>query len=268
MKATITGYIVLAWAITYTAFAQNIPSKPVPPRLVNDFAGFLSPDEQSKLEYKLVSFDRKTSTQIVIVTVSSFDGYPAAEFATRIGHEWGVGSQRFDNGFVLLIKPKTSAEQGEVFIATGYGVEGLVPDAIAKRIVEAEILPRFRSGQYYEGIDEAVNTLMSLTQGEFTAEEYYKSTSSPGGALGIGLVFFLIFLFIILSVVGRSRVYSPGHKLPFWALMALLGSMKGSQRGSWGDFSSGKGGFGGFGGGGFGGFGGGGFGGGGAGGRW
>jgi uncharacterized protein len=266
--------MLTALAVNLSSFSQSLPEKPVPPRLVNDYVGFLTADEQSRLESKLVEFDRKTSTQIAVVILNSLDGYPVSEYAALLGKKWGVGQGDFNNGFILLIKPKQQNEKGEVAIATGYGVEEFVPDAIGKRIIEVEILPSFREGKYYEGIDKAVDRLISLTEGEFAAEEYNKSTRAEGKGMGIGIFIFILLLVFIFSRVGRSRAYTPGRSLPFWAFLALMGSMKGSHKGQWNDFSSGRGSFGGFGGfgggggGGFGGFGGGSFGGGGASGSW
>jgi uncharacterized protein len=253
--------------ISQLAFSIAIPEKPNPPRLVNDMAGMLSIEEASFIENKLVEFSRQTSTQIVVVTVKTLNGEDKAMVATEIGQKWGVGQKGFDNGIVLLIKEKTADSKGEVFIATGYGLEGVIPDATAKLIVENEILPQFRQGNYYGGVDSALNVLMKLSLKEFTAKEYEKKVGNkraPFGALFIIVV--IIFVIInIMSSANNVRRRTIGRDIPLWMLIGMLGS--GSRRGgSFGDFSSGSGGF--TGGGGFGGFGGGGFGGGGAGGSW
>jgi uncharacterized protein len=250
----------------YNASAVQIPEKPYPPRLVNDLAQILSRDEVNALENKLVEFSNSTTTQIVVVTVKSLNGEEKSMFATEIGHQWGVGQNNFDNGIVLLVKEKTAEESGEVFIATGYGLEAVIPDAIAKRIVDKEILPRFREGNYYDGIDQAVSTLMQLSLGEFTAKEYEEKTASNPLGFIIPLLFFLIVFGNIFGRANNMRRRTIGKNLPLWVLLSMMGS-KSKQSGSFGDFSSGRGSFGG-GGGGFGGFGGGGFGGGGAGGSW
>ncbi|MBN2611499.1 MAG: TPM domain-containing protein [Bacteroidales bacterium] len=246
-------FIFLFAAIALTGYSKDFPKRPVPPRMVNDYAGFLNSSEVSQLEQKLVQFDRETSTQIAIVIVDDLLGYNKADYAVRLGREWGIGQQGKNNGILILIKPKTSSSQGEVFIAPGYGLEGVVPDAIAKRIVENEIIPSFKTGHYYNGIDKAVNTLMALTRGEFTAEEYNKKVNNPGEVIGPLVIFFLIFLFSFIGKIRRARHYSIGHDIPFWAAMTMLGSSRGSGSGSFGSFSSGGGSFGGFGGGSFGG---------------
>jgi uncharacterized protein len=263
--------IFLTMMPVFNLQAVWVPEKPTPPRLVNDLAHMLSDSEVNSLEQKLVAFNDSTTTQIVVVTVPSLNGEDKAMVATEIGHRWGVGQKDKDNGIVILIKPKSADSKGEAFIATGYGLEGVIPDAIADRIVENEIIPKFKQEDYYGGIDDAVNIIMQLSLGEFSAKEYEKRTSSK--ALPGGIFFLIILLFFILNLVGGARRVnkrSIGQNLPLWILLSMLGSSSGSRTrhsgSNWGSFSSGSGSFGG--GGGFGGFGGGGFGGGGAGGSW
>lgn len=255
----------LSFVSVYT-FSQDFPERPYPPKIVNDFASFLTGEEQQALENKLVQFSNETSTQIAIVVVPTLHGYDKAEYAFELGNKWGVGQKGKNNGILILVKPKTNTEKGEVFIATGYGLEGAVPDAITKRIVDNDILPYFRQNQYFAGLDNGVNTIISLTKGEYTADEYQKRTEGAG-PFPIIIVFILIIVVAIFSRIRRARHYAVGHNLPFWIAMGMLANQNRSH-GSFGNFSSGSGGFGGFGGGGFGGFGGGSFGGGGAGGSW
>ena len=229
------------------SFAQGIPDRPKPPRLVNDFANILTAREEQALENKLVAFNNETSTQITIVTVKSLNGYDKADYSARLGEKWGVGQKGSDNGIVILVKPKTTQERGEVFIAPGYGLEGVVPDATAKRIVDHDMMPLFKKNEYFLGLNAATKTLISLTKGEFTAAQYNKATRKKSS--GLPILFILIVLFFVFF--GRSgRHQSMGHNLPFWMLLGMMGSGGG---GSFGDFSSGSGGFGGFGGGSFGG---------------
>jgi uncharacterized protein len=168
---------------------------------------------------------------------------------------------------VIMVKPKTASEKGEAFIAPGYGLEGVIPDAIAKRIVENEMIPRFQENDYYGGIDAGVKIIMGLTKGEFTADQYSKRAKKPKG---LEVIPFIVFFFVIFWIVRarKARAYSIGKNIPFWTAFWLLSSTGRGHSGNWSNFSSGSGGFGGGGGGGFGGFGGGSFGGGGAGGSW
>ena len=239
------------------AMGQDFPIRPNPPKLVNDFTGFLKQGEQDALEQKLVQFNNETSTQIAIVIIPSLNRYDKSDYAFRIAEKWGIGQKGKNNGILILVKPKTPSEKGEVFIATGYGLESVVPDAIAKRIVNVEVLPGFRAGNYFKGLDDATNTLISLTRGEFTAEDYNKAHKPDLGPQIGGLVFILFFLFFgFFGRILRARTYAAGHHIPFWTALFIASSMNRSHSGHFGSFSSGSGSFGG----GFGGFGGGSFG--------
>ena len=152
--------------------AQDFPEKPVPPRLVNDFAGILSQDQINTLEQKLVAFNDSTSTQIAIVIVPSLHGYDKSDYAQRLGEKWGIGQKQLNNGVLILLKPKQPDSNGQVFIAQGYGLEGALPDLTCSEIVDNEMLPSFRNGDYYGGLMKAVNTIMAITSGEFTASDY------------------------------------------------------------------------------------------------
>lgn len=260
--------IALLLSASLISEAQDLPDPMNPPRLVNDFSGFLSANEAQSLEGKLRSFNNQTSTQIYIIIVNDLQGLVPADYTSRIGEKWGVGQKDKNNGIVVLVKPKTSNSKGEVFISAGYGLEGAVPDIAANRIVDNEIIPAFKNGQYYEGLSKGTDILISLTKGEYTADEYAASRSSSKEGGGIGF-FGIIILFAILSSLfgGRNRMnrhQGMGRSnLPIWLLLGMMGSGNRSHGGSFGNFSGGSGGFGGFGGGG-----GGSFGGGGAGGSW
>jgi uncharacterized protein len=254
----------------YSIAAQEFPDKPVPAKLVNDLAGLLSPEEVDALEQKLVAYDDSTSTQIAVVTIRDLQGYEVADYAQRLAEKWGIGQKGLDNGILILIKPKTSeSSHGEVSIAQGYGLEGVIPDIICGQIIDYEILPEFRNGNYYQGLDKATSTLMSLASGEFPADQYGRPKGDDLTGLA-PLIFFIIFIIIIMFIRGSggSNNKNIGRKgLPLWMLLTMMNSGSKSHNGSWGGFSGG-GGFGGRGGGGFGGFGGGSFGGGGASGSW
>jgi uncharacterized protein len=246
--------------------AQDFPPAPDPPRLVNDFTGTLSPDEVDRLEQKLVAYNDSTTTEISIVMMRSVGQYDISDYAFQLGEKWGIGGKENDNGILIL----AAMEDRKVFIATGYGLEGAVPDALAKRIVSNIIVPNFKMESYYEGLDEATDMIFKLASGEYKAEDV-ASDGNHGGA-----VFFLIlmiFLFFVLPLIknrkdNNNHMGGRGGGIDLWTTIMLANMLKGSGGGKWGDFSSGKGSFGGGGGSSFGGFGGGSFGGGGAGGSW
>lgn len=247
--------------------AQDIPKAPNPPHLVNDFAHALTPDQAASLESKLVAYDDSSSVQIAVVTVETTGDYAIEDYALKILRTWGIGNKKTNNGLVIL----AAIQDHKVFIATGYGLEGSVPDITAKEIVENEIIPNFKEKNYYRGFDLAADEIIKAVNGEYKAPEGYNKrgkSGKPGGSI-FGILIFFIILFVIISRGGRGGggggMFSRSGVLPF-----ILGSMLGSgSRSSGGGWSGGSDwGGGGGGGGGFGGFGGGSGGGGGAGGSW
>ena len=176
---------VLIFFICITSFlqAQDLPEPMRPKRIVNDFTQLFSPQQQQALEQKLRNFNDTSSTQIAIVTVPTLQGYAPSDYAQRLAEKWGVGQKGKDNGVLLLIKPKSRTEKGQVAIAVGYGLEGVIPDAIASRIIRNEIIPEFQQNNYYRGINKATDVLMQLAGGEFTAEQYARKNGN-GSAEG------------------------------------------------------------------------------------
>ena len=266
-------HLVFLLFMAGSLFAQ-VPARPQPQRLVNDLQGLFSSRQIQVLERALVDFADSTSNQIVVVTVPELYGYDKAELAYEIGEQWGVGQKEFDNGLVILIKPKTASASGEVFIATGYGLEGAVTDAFAKMVIEREMIPYFRQNDYFGGTVAALKVLMPVISGEISTDKY--AASQEEGLLPslvfmmcIGLVIFIL----AVSSKDNNQNMGGGNNRggrTFTATDAfILGSILGNSSGRRSGGSFGGGSFGGgFGGGGFGGFGGGSFGGGGAGGSW
>lgn len=258
-------FICLFFAIL-SVLGQNLP--PVSKTLVTDYTNTLSAGQLQQLEHKLVAFNDTTSTQIAVVLVNSTDGYDVADYAVRLANSWGVGNKKYNNGVILLAAIGDRA----VTIQTGYGVEGALPDAIAYRIIENDIKPAFRGGDYYGGLDAATNSIIAYTKGEYKADAK-DATQREGGGGGFGTIAIIIVIIIIISLIskgggkngGRRVIDGKGSSDLFWWM--LLNGLGGSSRDNDSDGGFG-GGFGGGSGGGFGGFGGGGFGGGGASGRW
>lgn len=260
-KHAILALTVLFMLPLWSRAQEQLPVPAAPQSWVNDYAGVFSGAELSALERKLNEFEFRSSTQIFIVTLDDNGGYSVSDLAPRIGEAWGVGQQGKDNGLLMVL----DMQARDVFIATGYGLEEYIPDITAGRIVQHELIPNFKNGNYYAGVDAAVDVMISLLDGKFTADEYRKQTSGGGASIG-GIIFMIILFSLIFG--GRRRSAGMGRSnLPLWLALGMLSG--GRHSGSFGNFSSGSGGFGG--GGGFGGFGGGGggsFGGGGAGGSW
>ena len=226
-----------------------IPDKPNPPRLVNDFVGILSSSERAQLEQKLRTYNDSTSTQITIVIVKTTEPYPIGDFAFQVGRKWGVGQAGKNNGLILAWATQTR----KIFIAPGYGLEGAIPDAIAKRIITNTIVPAFKQEQYYQGLDQATTEIIQRASGEYKADPD-TSTGDGSGTITITLIILGI---IIFAIVRRNRGGgNSGNRGGGWGPVffptSTYSGWGGSGGGSFGGGSSG-GGFGGFGGGSFGG---------------
>lgn len=247
-------HMLLAASVMLSIVSFAIPDCPSPQRLVNDYADIFTPEQEARLEKILVAFDDTTSNQITVVTVENLEGYAASEYATRIGLEWKVGSGKFDNGIVLLVKPKTADSYGEVFIAVGYGLEGAIPDAYAKRIVDNVLIPHFQSGDYYTGVESACQVLMKLASGEISdPREMEEDVDLWSIIIVISFIAILIYITSAFHDKNNGSGGNGGRRIVTGGTIINTG-------GSFGGRYSGGGGFGGFGGGSFGG--------GGAGGRW
>ncbi|MBO7496600.1 MAG: TPM domain-containing protein [Salinivirgaceae bacterium] len=255
--------IITFLAVAVSAFSNDdIFKRPAKQSLVVDNANVFTEQQKLMLTLKLNKFDEETSTQILVYTTNDLYGYSIADFGQRLGNGWGVGQKGFDNGIVIVYKGKTATSNGQVTIQTGYGIEPLIPDAICKLIIEQEMIPNFREGLVYEGINIAVDKCMVLTKGHFHRSRFKVWHRGDTSAFIVTMLFLigvlvLLILILVLVIGGNYDHYTTGGS--------------GSIRGSRGGFGGGGfgGGFGGGGfGGGFGGFGGGGFGGGGACGGW
>lgn len=250
MKTTKRHIILLGLLFVLLLFGATtkaqLPSPPYPPRLVNDYTGTLSTSEINTLEHKLVAYDDSTSTQILVMLVDDLQGYSVEQYATEIGHSWGVGQKGKNNGVVILVKPQNGNGKGRVNISPGYGMEPYVTDATAKRIIEKEMIPEFQNGDYYKGIDNAVNVIMDLCSGKFSQDDYADKDGFP-----LWLIIILIIaIIIVFSGNNNNQNYSGGGHRTIW-IPTGGGFGGGFGGGSFGGGSSG--GFGGFGGGGFGG---------------
>lgn len=244
-------FILSLFLISLSTIAQkDLPTKPEPPRLVNDLANLFTSTQINSLEKMLVAFDDTTSTQISVVTVSSLYDYDIDEFTDRLAEKWGVGRKGKDNGVMILIKPKLKdGEKGYARISVGYGLEGAIPDVYANRIINNDMIPHFKTGDYYSGALAAVTSVMKMATGE------YKASDNEDSGIEIIIFLFFIILIIILAIRSSKKFNNldkngkhtgvSGGSIPF------IFPLGGGSRGSGGSF--GRGGFGGFGGGSFGG---------------
>ncbi|MEQ1625637.1 MAG: TPM domain-containing protein, partial [Sediminibacterium sp.] len=144
-------FLVILFSVLSMSFlqAQNVLPKPNPAKLVTDQAGVLSAEQKAILENKLVALDDSSSNQIVIVLVKTLDGYPIEDYATKLFREWGIGNKKTNNGVLIL----ASIDERKIRIEVGYGLEGAIPDITTASIIRNDIVPNFKTGEYYHGLD-------------------------------------------------------------------------------------------------------------------
>ena len=237
-------------AFSQEPFDPETLLKQKPTKLVNDFTGTLTPDQVQALENKLVAFDDSTTTQISVVIIPTLNGNDIADFNVKLGRAWGVGGKQYNNGVVLLI----AKSDRKLNIATGYGVEGALPDITTKHIIDEAIVPNFKGDDYYRGIEEGTDAIIQAVKGEYKAPANYKKGKSE---YGIGKIIFIIVMIVIFLAVsggkGGGGSFMSRRGFAAWTIGSMLSG--GGRGGGWsgGGGSSGGGGFGGFGGGSFGG---------------
>jgi uncharacterized protein len=236
---TALAAVLLAVACAATAWAQEIPPKPA--RWFNDYARLVSPEAAQRLDAKLEQFEKATSNQVVVAIFPELPGSSPEDFAQQTFDAWGLGQKDKRNGVLLAVFVKDR----RVRIHTGYGLEGALPDVVARRIIADEIAPEFRAGRPDVGLERAIDAIIAATKGEYQAEpprRKEKKGAKPG--------MIMLILIIALAIWTHSR--GGGGSSQSWG--RTYGRRRGGYGGGWG---------GGFGGGSFGGFGGGGGGGGG-----
>jgi uncharacterized protein len=214
----------MIWCGYLPIVAQNFPEPKEGYYFIHDYTGFLDKGSQNYLENRLRKLEKQTGVEVAIIVTGDLQGLEPADYAQQIGEYWGVGKAKDDNGIVILVKPKTATEKGEVFLATGYGMEAVVTDAAARKIVDDEITPEFKKGEYWQGLNVAITKIEGLVTGEFTAEDYAGEGSFP--------------IDLLLYVIGGLVVIVGGA---IWLSLKFGGRSRSSRyRGSYSSHSSGS----------------------------
>lgn len=239
MKFLAAIFVLLCFIAPATA-APNFPA--LTGRVVDD-ANILSEQTREDLTGKLAALEQKTSRQLVVVTIPSLQGYEISDYGYQLGRAWGIGQAKLNNGILLIVAPT----EHKVRIEVGYGLEPIVTDALSSVIIQTQVLPKFRSGDFNGGVEAGVDALIqqlsldtSDAEKRAAAAEQQGQQGDQGG--GGGLASFIILLFIFIAI---ARVFGG------WGLLPFL-FMGGGGRGGWGD-GGGGGGWSGGGGGSFGG---------------
>lgn len=230
----------------------TIPDKPSFQTSVYDYADVLNPSEEKQLEEKLIRYSDSTSTQIVVISIEDLKGEDIGILTPKWAHEWGIGQEKEDNGILILLSKKDR----KIWIAPGYGVEERLTAGINGELTRNVIIPEFKAGSYYKGLDKGADAIFKVLQGK------YKGSRKKESNFPVGIIVVIV-VFLVLVSSRRNRGGNGGNSggldLGDMIILSSLGRSGGGFGG--GSFGGGSGGFGG-------GFGGGGFSGGGAGGSW
>lgn len=186
---------LLAPTILSLALALDVP--PLRGR-INDYAGLIPADKARALEERLARFEAETGHQIAVLTIPSLKGDSLEDFSIRVAEAWKIGKKGFDNGAILLI----ARDDRKLRIEVGYGLEGVMPDAIASRIIREVITPRFRSGDFAGGIEAGVDTILTVTKGEKLPE---RARPAPGSSQGASLITILMITAMLALFIGMTR---------------------------------------------------------------
>lgn len=276
--------IALAWcwvlalglAVAHAATADGLT--PIPPLSgrVNDLTGTLDAATQARLESRLAAFEQKKGAQVAVLVLPSVQPESIEQFGIRLAEAWKIGRKGVDDGAILIV----ARDDRQLRIEVGYGLEGALNDAMAKRIISEIITPRLRDGDFAAGIEAGVDAMLGVIDGESLPPPAAEAAARGGGD-GAGMLPLLFvaaafarFLHVLLGLTGSLLMAVAGGVLAFWLLGSWLAALAVAFILLVISLSSGRGFGGGYGGGGFGGGGGGfsggggGFGGGGASGRW
>lgn len=255
-KALVGLFIILLTTINpFRIAAQNdLPDPMKPYRMVNDFSGIFDAQQQASLEGKLRNYHNRTTVQIYVITVDSLNGDAPYNYAARIGEKWGIGQKGKDNGILILIKPKTKNQRGEVFIAPGYGLEAQLNDAYCGRIIDNEMIPSLKSNDYYTATDNAINAIIYRISGDKELAEYAQSVDPKYSDNESSTFSDIFWKFIVLPAFIISFILFPRFRtVVLYILLLFIRSGGSGDRRGGGGRSGGGSSFGGGGGGRFGG---------------
>ena len=253
-------WVFIALFSFLTSFAQfEIPKKPDFQTSVYDYANLLSAEEKTKLEEKLIRYSDSTSTQIIVATVTTINGEDIGILTPKWAQEWGIGQAKEDNGVFILVAQK----ERKIWISPGYGLEDRLTAGIGGEITRNIIVPEFKAGSYYKGLDKGADALFDVFKGKYKGE---RKQTKKGNNIPVLPILIIVLILIFIAIKNKNNNGNNGNSgggmsLTDIILLSSLGRSGGFGGGGFGGGSSGGGGFGG-------GFGGGGFSGGGSGGGW
>ncbi|HAB51735.1 MAG TPA: methanol dehydrogenase, partial [Ignavibacteriales bacterium] len=187
-------YLFLFLIFYSSSFAQ--PELPQLSNWANDYTSTLSPQELQQLNFRLKSYEDTTTNQLVSLMIASLDGYPLEEYSFEVAERNKIGTKEKSNGVLFLVVKNDKKMRIEV----GYGLEGVLPDALSSSIIRNEITPYFRKNEYYAGITSGINAIIAAIGSEYKSDFKEKSN----GISISGIIILLLIIFIIISFIPKS----------------------------------------------------------------
>jgi uncharacterized protein len=219
--------------LCFIAPALAAPNFPALTGRVVDDAGILSQTTKEDLNQKLAALEQKTSRQLVVVTIPSLQGYEISDYGYQLGRAWGIGQAKLNNGILLIVAPT----EHKVRVEVGYGLEPIVTDALSEVIIQTQVLPKFRAGDFNGGVEAGVDALiqqlsLDTSEAEKRAAAAEQQQQQGQGDQGGGIAGFLILLFVFIAIF---RVFGGWGLLPF----LFMGGGRGGDGGGWSGGSGG-----------------------------
>ena len=206
VRAGLTTFSAGVMFCLSVAFALAYTSPGNPTGFINDYTATLSAEQDQVLEAKLTQFKAETTNEIAVVMVSTIGDDTIENYANELFREWRVGGAENNNGILVLIAKDDRLARIEV----GYGLEGAVPDLLAKQILDDVILVEFKAGNYFTGLSGGVDALMAATRGEYTASAQGSGSGVPLKIFDTLFVFGFFLISILSAFLGRSKSWWAG----------------------------------------------------------
>jgi len=183
-------------------FQFNVQAQEIPElkARVNDYADMFSAETEKNIEQQLAALEITDSTQIAVLSVNSLEGYPIEEYSIKTAEKWKIGQKHKDNGILLLF----SKTDRKIRIEVGYGLEDKLTDLRAGRIIDNEITPEFKAGNYDEGLRRGIDTIISVVKGTYVADKHMKSDTKKSPLM------IVVVLLVVILVIGQIKLIFGG----------------------------------------------------------
>jgi uncharacterized protein len=208
MKNKLWVFLVLVIALCSVDTAADTKIPKLEQR-ISDFTNTLSFQEWQQVDHLLKGFEDSTSTQVVVLMVTSLEGESIEEYANKTFTQNKIGQAKKDNGVLLVIAKQDHAMRIEV----GYGLEGVLTDAVTSQIIRREITPYFKADNYFGGIVTGVDAIMRAAAGEYHADN--KGKRAPAASAGLVTIIIIFVIFVLMPIMSsrrRSIIGSGGHR--------------------------------------------------------